>query len=279
MPIKIKFDELRVRHEAVLFDAYGVLVDASGALPGAALAIATLRRAGQPFLVLTNDASRSPHRAAARLSRLGIEVGPEHILSSGMMIAPALRELNRHDLRVVVLGTEDSAEYARQGGAQVVAPSLEEPADVVVVADEGGFDTLAVMDDVLSMLIDTVRRGVSTPRLLLANPDLIYPSGARAFGFTAGSLALMLEHALELVLGKRAPKFEILGKPSPRIFTEAITRLGVSDAVMIGDQLHTDIAGAHSVGMASALLMGGVSDSRVSEEWGEWTPRYLLRSL
>ena len=95
MPTEITFSELRARHQAVLFDAYGVLVDASGARPGAAAAIATLRRAGQPFLVVTNDASRSAHSAATRLSRLGIDVGPEHIMSSGMMIAPAIREMNR----------------------------------------------------------------------------------------------------------------------------------------------------------------------------------------
>ncbi len=278
MPVEINFEDLRKRHQAVLFDAYGVLVDASGARPGAARAIATLTRAGQPFLVVTNDASRSANRAASRLARLGIDVEPRHILSSGMMIAPALREMNREGLRVVVLGTEDSAEYARDGGVEVVAASMAHPADVVVIADEGGPETLSIMDDVLSMIIASVRNG-TTPRLLLANPDLIYPSAAASFGFTAGALALMLERALELVLGERAPAFEPLGKPSPRIFTEAIRRLGVSDAVMIGDQVHTDIAGAHSVGMASALLLGGVSHNRADEEWGEWTPRYLMREL
>lgn len=278
MPIDITFDELRAQHQAILFDAYGVLVDASGARPGAAAAIATLRRAGQPFLVVTNDASRSADSAAARLSRLGIDVSHQHILSSGMMIAPAIREMNREGLRVVVVGPEDSAAYARAAGVQVVLPTVEDPADVVVLADESGYDTLTTMNSVLSMIIAAVRSN-KTPRLLLANPDLIYPAGAASFGFTAGALALMLERALVLVLGDRAPVFEILGKPSHRIFTEAIARIGMSNAVMIGDQLHTDIAGAHSVGMASALLLGGVSDAPAAGEWGEFTPQYVLRSL
>jgi hypothetical protein len=34
-PLHLPFEEVAERHEAVLFDAYGVLVDASGALPGA----------------------------------------------------------------------------------------------------------------------------------------------------------------------------------------------------------------------------------------------------
>lgn len=278
MPIELTFSELCAQYQAILFDAYGVLVDASGARPGAAAAIATLRRAGQPFLVVTNDASRSALSAATRLSRLGIDVAPEHILSSGMMIAPALREMNRDGLRVVVVGPPDSATYAREAGVEVVAPSVENPADVVVLADESGYDTLEIMNAVLSMIIAAVRQG-KTPRLLLANPDLIYPAGTASFGFTAGALALMLERGLQLILGDRAPTFEILGKPSPRIFSEAIARIGMTDAVMIGDQLHTDIAGAHSVGMSSALLLGGVSDERANREWGEWTPRYVLKSL
>lgn len=278
MPAEITFADLRTRHAAVLFDAYGVLVDATGARPGASAAIAMLRRVNQPFLVVTNDASRSPERAASRLSKLGIAVDPEHILSSGMMIAPAIREMNGTALRAVVVGTDDSVEYVRQGGAEVVEPSMQHPADIVVIADEGGAGTLSIMDDVLSMIIAAVRRG-TTPRLLLANPDLIYPSGPESFGFTAGALALMLERSLELVLGDRAPVFEALGKPSARIFTDALSRVGVTDAVMIGDQLHTDIAGAHSVGMASALLLGGVSHNRAEEECGDWTPRYVMKSL
>lgn len=278
MPIDITFDDLRRQHEVVLFDAYGVLVDASGARPGAANAIAQLRKAGQSFLVVTNDASRSPERAATRFSKLGIDVRPENVLSSGMMIAPAIREMRRTGLRAVVLGTEDSAEYTRGAGVEVVKPSLDDPAELVVLADEGGYETLTIMNGVLSMVVTAVRGGM-TPRLLLANPDHIYPAGGSAFGFTAGALALMLETALKQVLGARAPVFEILGKPSPRIFTEAITRVGTTNAVMIGDQLHTDIAGALSVGMASALLLGGVSAVPDAKEWGEWTPSYVMHSL
>lgn len=278
MPVELKFRELRSRHHALLFDAYGVLVDSSGARPGAVEAIASLHQAGQPFLVVTNDASRSADRAAKRFASLGMQIEPHHVLSSGMMIEPALRDMNREGMRVVVLGTPDSEDYARNAGVEVVKATVDDPADAVVFADEGGFDTISIMDDVLSMIVASVRAGKS-PRMFLANPDLIYPTGRDSFGFTAGGLALMLEHALELVLGERAPKFEPLGKPSSTIFTEALSRIGVTDAVMIGDQLHTDIAGAHSVGMASALLMGGVSHNRLDEEWGEWTPHYVLRTL
>ena len=277
-PRDLRFTELRSTHAAIFFDAYGVLIDASGALPGAVEAIAALRRDGQPFLVVTNDASRSGTNAAARLRRLHFDVCPEHILSSGMMIAPALRETVRPGDRVVVLGTPDSADYARDAGVTVVAASQEHPADAVVVADEGGFDVIDTLDDVLSMLVSALHAG-QTPRLLLANPDLIYPAGPGRFGVTAGSLALVLEQSLRRILGPTAPTFEPLGKPALRIFSEAIARVGTSDAVMIGDQLETDIIGAKSAGLSTALMLGGVTSRAAALNAGADAPTYIMTSL
>jgi HAD superfamily hydrolase (TIGR01450 family) len=275
MPLELTFDELRTRHAAVFFDAYGVLIDAGGALPGAVDAIAALNRDGQRFLVVTNDASRSGVNASARLQRLNFDISPAQILSSGMMIAPALRETLGAGHRAVVLGTPDSADYVREAGVTVVDASLRHPADAVVIADEGGFDVIDALDDVLSMLVRALQSG-ARPRLLLANPDLIYPAGPGRFGVTAGSLALVIEHSLRRIVGDGAPTFEPLGKPSPRIFREAIERVGTADAVMIGDQLETDIVGAHAAGLATALMLGGVTSRAAALAAGAGMPTYLL---
>ncbi len=276
-PERIAFDALADRHDAILFDAYGVLVNAAGALPGAADAVAHLIARDQPFLVVTNDASRSPERASARFTKLGIPVRPEHVLSSGMLIAPALDEHGMRGKRVVVLGTGDSANYARQIGAMVVDPDPADPADAVVVADEGGFDTLGMLDDTLSMIIAAHARGRRTV-LLLANPDLVYPSGNGTFGLTAGSLAGMLERALDLLLGQDAPRFEVLGKPAARHFETALELVGTRNAVMLGDTLHTDIAGAREVGIASAIVLTGVTtEAQVAA--GVHAPTYLMSGL
>lgn len=277
-PLALSFASLIERHDAILFDAYGVLVNAAGALPGAAEAVSTLIRRGQPFLVVTNDASRSPARASQRFMRLGIPVAPEHVLSSGMLIAPALIERGLRGRRVVVLGTGDSAHYARDIGAVVVEPSLDEPADAVVMADEGFLDPLGTMDLVLSMILAAHAAGRSTA-LLLANPDLVYPSGNGTFGFTAGSLARMLEQALALLLGRDAPVFEVLGKPAVRHFETALRMVGTRDAVMLGDTLHTDVAGAKAVGIASAIVLTGVTTEAQARGAGIHGPTYLLPNL
>lgn len=275
---ELTFPELRRRHEALLFDAFGVLVNAAGALPGADVAIASMRRDGQPFLVVTNDASRSPRRAAARMARLGIPVEPEHILSSGMMVGPALLSYGLASGRVVVLGTEDSAQYVRDIGATVVDPSPDDPADAVVVADEGNVDLIDSLDAILSMILEAHHLG-RPPRLILANPDLVYPAGIRRFAFTAGSFAHLLEKALQLLLHDEAPRFEVLGKPSPVHFNAAIQQIGTRDLVMLGDTLHTDIAGAQTVGIASAIVLTGVTTRAAAIAAHDTVPTYLLEGL
>lgn len=277
-PAPITFSDLRRRHAAVLFDAYGVLLDASGALPGAVEAVHALLRDGQPFLVVTNDASRRAEQAAARYGALGLPLTPAHIISSGMLIGPALIRHGLVGKRVVMLGPRDAQQWAREVGAQVVDPDVHAPADAVVLADEGGYDVIDTLDGVLSMVIAACRTG-RPPTLLLANPDLIYPSGGNYFGITAGSFALMLEHALALVLGADAPTFEPLGKPSPGHFHAALELLGTRDAVMIGDQLRTDIAGANAAGIASAIVLTGVTDRDAAVAPGPHAPTYLLTDL
>jgi HAD superfamily hydrolase (TIGR01450 family) len=275
---RLSFTALAEQYEAVLFDAYGVLVNAGGALHGAAEALTWLTARGQRFLIVTNDASRSPLRAATRFARLGMPVREEHVVSSGMLIGPALVEHGLERGRVVVVGTGDSAQYARDVGATVIEPQHGDVADAIVIADEGGFELLDVMDRVLSMILAGCDAG-RPPRLLLANPDLVYPSGDGRFGFTAGSLARMVDGALALLLGDAAPTFEVLGKPAARHFEAALARVGTRDAVMLGDTLHTDVAGAQGVGIASAIVLTGVTTRAQVLGAGVHAPTYLLESL
>lgn len=278
MPAEMDFSVLRTRHAAVLFDAYGVLVNASGALPGAIEALTAMRADGQPFLVVTNDASRSPERAAERYRRVGLPVDPAHVLSAGALVVPALQGAGLSGARVVVLGTAESAHWATKAGAIVVAPSVDDPAAAVVLADEGGFDWLDTLDEVVSMVVAAVRAG-RPMHLFLANPDLVYPAGDNRFGLTAGALGVMVERALDLLLGADAPQFTVLGKPAAGHFHAALARIGVRDAVMIGDQLRTDVAGAKAAGIASAIVLTGVTTREAAMSAGDAAPDYLLADL
>jgi HAD superfamily hydrolase (TIGR01450 family) len=273
--------------DALFFDAYGVLVDQAGALPGAASLIAHLHQIGKPYFILTNDASKLPQTAAERFQGLGLAIGEEHIIASGCLLKPYFAQHRLQGARCVVLGTEDSRCYVKHAGGKIVEPT-EEQTQVVVICDEEGYPFLPTLDAVLSLLFR--RLDAQEPvALLLPNPDLVYPKGHGQYGIAAGSMAALLEHALASRYPEReALRFIPLGKPHAAIFEEAMRRLKGTDApsrpsdrqrvVMIGDQLETDIRGAYDFGMPSALINSGLA-RRGQVAKGRIRPTYFVPTL
>ncbi len=274
--VDIDMDSLIERYSVILLDAYGVLVNSAGPLPGARALIDRLNRQAKPYYILTNDATKPPPLAVARYRRFGLELSAENIIASGSLLPAYFRKHGLMNCDCAVLGPDGSSEYVKQAGGRVVSPDRD--FDALIVADQTGFDFLSAVDAALSSLIRQFDRGKQI-HLLLPNPDLVYPSPS-GYGITSGAIALILDAALRTRYPDRSePGFVPLGKPQPALFAEAARRSGTLDMVMIGDQLATDIAGAQSFGIDSALLAGGVSAVNAELERGSWRPTYLLPSL
>ena len=274
---RITIDELGERYDAILFDAYGVLVHSAGAMPGARDTIATLNQTEQPYAIVTNDASKEPDVAAKRYRGFGLDIPPERILSSGSLLPRYFSQHGLQDAACAVLGTAGSRYFVEQAGGTVVAAT--EDFDVLVIGDENGYAFVETVDAALSALFRAVDRGRKV-RLVLPNPDLIFPHGGGGFGIAAGSVALMIEAAL----GRRYPQrddlvFDRLGKPQPDLYESAIELLGSRNAVMIGDQLETDIAGALACNIDSVLIATGVAHVETSTLESGMRPTYWMRSL
>lgn len=260
-PERVTIDELAQRYSALLLDAYGVLVDGSGILPGAANLLRAIGASGRSFLVLTNDASRLPETMAERFHSLGLAIDVSRIITSGMLLAPYFQLQGLSGARCMVLGTPDSAEYVRQAGGDIVPVRADSDIDALVVCDDEGYPFLQGVEAALS----AVARRISADEriaLILPNPDLIYPRARASYGFTSGAVALLIEAGL-MRLFPDCPgpelRFIRLGKPHQPMFTRARELAGTDSLVMVGDQLQTDIAGAHAAGIASALVETGVS--------------------
>jgi HAD superfamily hydrolase (TIGR01459 family) len=281
-PTPIAVRELLARYDGVLLDVYGVLLDARGPLPGAAELIAELARTGQPYAIVTNDASRSAATYTARFAGHGIAIPPERFVTSGSLLPGYLQTHGLAGARVCVLGTPDSRAYVEAGGGVPLrlAPGME--LDALAVCDDDGFDFLSGCELALSAVVRAVEAG-RRPALILPNPDLIYPKGAGELGFTAGSIALLIEAALARRFPAHRLAFVHLGKPAPHLFAEAARRLGLAPArlVMIGDQLETDIAGARAAGIDACLLAGVSSWEHAQHAEGaiEVAPTWLLDKL
>jgi HAD superfamily hydrolase (TIGR01450 family) len=273
---EISVPQLLDRYDAFLLDAYGVLVTATGAMPGAAQLVHTLNESRKPYFVLTNDASKLPRTGAARYRGFGLALPEERIITSGMLLRNCFAQHKLAGARCAVIGPHDSAGYVELAGGQVVPPGSE--FEVLVVADESGFDFLEVVDAALSSLIRRLDRGDAV-HLILPNPDLIFPRGPEHFGIAAGSVAMLFEAAIQLRYPDRPHlRFERLGKPHAPIYEEGLRRSGTRNSVMIGDTLETDIRGANACGIDSVLLHTGVTRPQVASADGV-RPTWLMRSL
>lgn len=222
-------DALLERYQGFLFDAFGVLVRGDGALPGAIALIAHLNKQNIPYAVVTNDATRGIQTSVDRFERLGMAIARERIITSGSLISRAVRDKDLQGARAIVLGPDDTQDYAREAGLELIEPDATDThVEVLIVGDYPQQDTLKVLEDATSSLLRAFDAG-HTPTLLLPNPDLIYPRSPGHIGLTAGSIAHMLERILNERYPERAPiSFEGLGKPHAMIYEEGLDRTGTA---------------------------------------------------
>ncbi|MFD0980461.1 HAD-IIA family hydrolase [Tropicimonas aquimaris] len=236
--------EIADRFDVLLLDAYGVLNIGNSAIPGTAERIEALRRSGKRVLVVSNAASLTQQDLGEKYHRLGYDFDVADIVSSraalavaleaqpprcwGVMAPPETRLDDLRSARMIPLG-DDPAAYAEADG-------------FLLVGSDGWTEARqAVLEDSL--------RAAPRP-LLVANPDIIAP---RDEGFSAepGYFAHRIADRLGI-----EPAF--YGKPFANIYDLALARIGrevpPSRVLMVGDSLHTDILGAQTVGVASALV-------------------------
>lgn len=262
-PLPTDTAQLIDRYDGFLLDAYGVLVHGGGAFDGAAAFLRTLDRRGKRWCIVSNDASKTPEFAAERYRYLGLPVPVENLVNAAMLLPECFVRRGLVGAPMRVLGPSGAVAMVERAGGVPLA--LDNPAfAALVVADESGYPLLPVLDDTLTALLDLCESG-HPPALLLPNPDLTYTRGPDLYGFAAGSLAAMLQAALDQRFGKEAPQFEPLGKPQRGLFDLGLQRLGLprEQVVMVGDQLGTDVRGGRAAGLQTALMTYGV---------GRWQP-------
>jgi len=284
VPTHTNVSSLIERYDALFFDSFGVLVDGVDALPGAIDLVDRMNADGVNYFVVTNDASASLASRFETFARLGLNIPVEQIINSGSLLTEYFNDNNLQGRPTLVLGTQDSKDFAIAAGGRLVEPNdpNNEP-DVVIVGDNRPFDWEPMLELLLSLLIRRFTEG-NPVRLVLPNPDFIYPNGPGVYGFGAAAFVDLLDQALVRLHGPHESLIASkLGKPYPPIFNEAVRRAGTSDALMIGDQLETDIRGANSAGIDSAVVTTGISRRTAPEEFeevaDELTPRYILASL
>ncbi len=271
--------ELISRYDVILLDAYGVLLQKEGVFPGAQKLLEHLQSQGKPYFVVTNDASKHLETTLQSYLAKGLNLQAKNLITSASLILGHFQQKNLKGARCLVLGPRDVARHVEEAGGVLVSIEEDAQIDALVICDEDGYPFVETVDTTLTILFRMFDQGRDVS-LILPNPDLIYPKSKTSFGITSGSIALILEAALQVRYPNHTQRnFVRLGKPHPAIFQEAYRRCGNKNMVMIGDQVTTDIHGANNFGIDSALIATGVSSLLQLSSEPSLRPTYFLESL
>ncbi len=276
----IDFKTVAANYKVIFFDAFGVLKNSEGLLPGIEHTFDWLKANNKDFYVLTNDASRSPLELAESYYRQGLyAITPDLIISSGMLAHEYL-DLKVRSGTVAYLGTEKSAHYLESSGLKTLPISqvdLKDVADInaLVLLDDEGFDWNTDLNKTVNLL-----RKRNIP-VIVANTDATYPVSKSRIAIAIGAVAEMIE----TIVGKQFIRF---GKPDAQLFMFAYERLenaahvSKRDILMVGDTLKTDILGGNKFGLDTALVLTGNTQPQDAEVLIRSTgiiPTYVCKSV
>ncbi|MDP9344744.1 MAG: HAD-IIA family hydrolase [Actinomycetota bacterium] len=238
-------------YDTILLDLDGCVWVGAEPTPRAVEAVAALRAAGRRVGFVTNDGRPSEEDLVRKLWGLGIQASREEVVTVGGALQYALAEAQRST--AFVIGSPSMHRHVADAGLRILNGSdLADRAEVVVVAEHDGFD--------YHELKDAVRAGLRGAELWCTGRDANFPDEG---GISPGTGAIVA--AVEYATGATARS---VGKPEPQIFVTALDRLGGERALMIGDRLDADVAGAHAAGISGALVLTGgdtVDDARAAE--------------
>jgi HAD superfamily hydrolase (TIGR01450 family) len=250
------FRSIVQNYKAVFFDAFGVLKNHQGLIPGIINTFEYLDRKGIKYYLLTNDSSRSPEMLAKWYQDRGVwQVTTDKILSSGMLAMEYFKVKVANGNAVAYLGTENSAHYIETAGLVTVAVkdidlNHIEHIESFAFLDDEGFN----WSDDINKTINLLRKKNMT--VVVANTDINYPVSQNDISVAIGSLADMVEK----IIGKMFIRF---GKPDAQMFLLAYERalqdidVKRNEILMVGDTLYTDIIGGNKFGLDTVLVLSG----------------------
>ena len=227
-------------YKAFLFDLDGCLRYGLEAAPGASRLLQTLREHGKSILVLTNTSAKGADDLAVELQGIGLDLAPQEIQTTFDAVGTYLHQ-RFGPTRVLCIGTPPLERRLQRDGHEVLPIARCREARAVVVGRDLTFN--------IERMVAAARAIDAGAVFIALNVDVRLPVEGGEYTAAAGPIVSAIA-----TLAYREP--EILGKPSRAFFDLAMQRLGVApqEAVMIGDNVATDILGGKAVGLFSILV-------------------------
>lgn len=251
-------------YDHVLLDLDGCVWVGDRPTPGAVDAVAALRAAGLRIAYVTNDPRPTGEEVVRKLWRLGLQASLDEVVTVGGAVQHVLAGRATSLRTAYVIGSQAMVEHVASAGLRIVnGTDLATRAGVVVVAAHDDFDYAE-----LRTATQAVLRGAG---LLGAGRD---PSFPMPDGPWPGSGAVLA--AVEHATGRAA---ETVGKPGPGLFITALDRMGPGRALVVGDRLDADLAGARAAGLDAAIVLTGATDRAAADAAEDPAPVAIADTL
>ena len=222
--------------KAFLIDLDGTLYFKGEPYPGAIETVNYLREAKYQLRFLTNTTAKTPKMLHAQMQALGFDIYEDEIFNATYACLQYLRSQPKNRCHFMV---DDAVKAFFKE-----IPVDDEAPDFVVVGDYGeGFDFHA-LNHAFRLLMDGAE--------LIALQKGLYWFSSDGMFLDCGAFVTLLEAAA----GKTA---KVMGKPSETFFKIALEslQLSPSEAVVVGDDITSDIVGAENMKMRSILVKTG----------------------
>ncbi|HES3010003.1 TPA: TIGR01457 family HAD-type hydrolase [Streptococcus pyogenes] len=226
-------------YKGYLIDLDGTIYQGKNRIPAGERFIKRLQEKGIPYLLVTNNTTRTPAMVQSMLAnQFNVETGIETIYTATMATVDYMNDMNRGKTAYVIGETGLKSAIAAAGYVE----ELENPAYVVV-----GLDS-QVTYEMLAIATLAIQKGAL---FIGTNPDLNIPT-ERGLMPGAGALNALLEAATRV-----KPVF--IGKPNAIIMNKSLEVLGIqrSETVMVGDNYLTDIMAGIQNDIATILVTTG----------------------
>ncbi|MGH3759393.1 HAD-IIA family hydrolase [Actinophytocola sp.] len=227
---------------AVLIDIDGVLTLSWKPLPGAVEALNRLR---VPYALVTNTTSRTRAWIAGALADGGFRVRLRDVFTAPAVTSGYLVE-HHPGARCLLLNSGDILEDLT---GLTLAPPDASTVDVVLVGGAGPEFDYATLNAAYHHL----QRGAT----LVAMARNLYWRTEDGLRLDGGAFLVGLEQAAGV-------EATVVGKPAPEFFETALLglRTPAADAVMVGDDLDTDVLAAQRAGLTGVLVRTGKFQQR-----------------
>ncbi len=242
----------------LIIDMDGVLYRGDEPLPRLREFFAFLRQRQVPFILATNNSTRTPQEIVRKLAKMGAEVFPSEVLTSGQATARFLANEYPPGTRVHVFGMPSLRQAMQEEG--------------FVLADQDVAVVVASMDR--DVTYEKLRRATllirGGARFVATNRDPTYPSEEGLIPGTGSMIA-----ALEAASGVKP---RAIGKPEPTMFQLAMLQMDarLETTATIGDRLDTDILGGQRAGLITICVLSGSSNRAEAEAFG---PDFIFEDI